>query len=199
MSFLTSGIYYGSRGLRGMYFDWTYLLAIAGLILTLLASARVKSTFAQYSKGRSVSGLTGARAARYILDSQGRAYINKSKTKKKAPYYAKAGSGKKGTMKRGTNFYVLRTSGKWSQMANGYWVKTSLTKKTVVYPNISPSVKVNYKAKLKKKTVSRSGPSNSYIKKKTFKKNRKVTVIGTYGSWSKISSGQWLPSSRLKR
>ena len=56
MSFLTSGIYYGSRGFRGMYFDWTYLLAIAGLILTLLASARVKSTFAQYSKGRSVSG-----------------------------------------------------------------------------------------------------------------------------------------------
>jgi GH25 family lysozyme M1 (1,4-beta-N-acetylmuramidase) len=135
----------------------------------------------------------------YILDNQGRAYINKSKTKKKAPYYAKAGSGKKGKLKKGKSFYVLRTSGKWSQMANGYWIKTSLTKKTVVYPNISPSVKVNYKAKLKKKTVSRSGPSNSYIKKKTFKKNRKVTVIGTYGSWSKISSGQWLPSSRLKR
>ena len=37
LSFLTSGIYYGSRGFRGMYFDWTYLLAIAGLILTLLA------------------------------------------------------------------------------------------------------------------------------------------------------------------
>lgn len=135
----------------------------------------------------------------YILDSQGRAYINKSKTKKKASYYAKAGSGKKGTLKKGRSFYVLRTSGKWSQMANGYWVKTSLTKKTSVYPTITPSTKTNYKAKLKKKTVSRSGPSNSYIKKKTFKKNRKVTVIGTYGSWSKISSGQWLPSSRLKR
>ena len=32
-----------------------------------------------------------------------------------------------------------------------------------------------------------------------FKKNKTVTVVGTYGSWSKISSGQWLPSSRLKR
>ena len=84
-------------------------------------------------------------------------------------------------------------------MANGYWVKTSLTKKTSVYPTITPSTKTKYKAKLKKKTVSRSGPSNGYIKCKTFKKNRKVTVIGTYGSWSKISSGQWLPSSRLKR
>ncbi|MGX8773732.1 MAG: GH25 family lysozyme [Bacillota bacterium] len=135
----------------------------------------------------------------YILDSQGRAYINKSKTKKKAAYYAKAGSGKKGTMKKGRTFYVLRTSGKWSQMANGYWVKTSLTKKTAVYPQVRPSATVRYKAKLKKKTVSRSGPSNSYIKKKTFKKNRKVTVVGTYGSWSKISSGQWLPTSRLRK
>ena len=135
----------------------------------------------------------------YTLDKQGRAYINRSKTKKKAKYYAKAGSGKKGTIKKGKRFYVLRTSGKWSQMANGYWVKTSLTKKIAVYPTIKPSVTVKYKAKLKKKTVSRSGPSGKYIKKKTFKKNKTVTVIGTYGSWSKVSSGQWLPSSRLRK
>ena len=84
-------------------------------------------------------------------------------------------------------------------MANGYWIKTSKIKKTAIYPEFSPNVSVRYKAKLKKKTVSRSGPSNGYIKKKTFKKNKTVTVVGTYGSWSKISSGQWLPSSRLKR
>ena len=137
--------------------------------------------------------------AAYILDGQGRAYINKSKTKKKTPYYANPGSGKKGKLKKGKSFYVLRTSGKWSQMANGYWIKTSKIKKTAIYPEFSPNVSVGYKAKLKKKTVSRSGPSNGYIKKKTFKKNKTVTVVGTYGSWSKISSGQWLPSSRLKR
>ena len=84
-------------------------------------------------------------------------------------------------------------------MANGYWIKTSLTKKTVVYPKVKPSVTVKYKAKLKKKTVSRSGPGSKYIKKKTFKKNKTVTVIGTYGSWAKLSSGQWLPLSKLKR
>ena len=84
-------------------------------------------------------------------------------------------------------------------MANGYWVKTKNTKKVAVYPSIKPSKTVKYKAKLKKKTVSRSGPSTRYIKKKTFKKNKTVTVIGTYGSWSKISSGQWLPSSKLKK
>ena len=135
----------------------------------------------------------------YTFDSEGRAYINKSKTKKKTPYYAKAGSGKKGTLKKGKKFYVLRTSGKWSQMANGYWVKTKNIKKIARYPSVKPLVKVKYKAKLKKKTISRSGPSKKYIKKKTFKKNSKVTVIGTYGSWSKISTGQWIPISRLKK
>lgn len=135
----------------------------------------------------------------YTLDSQGRAYIYKAKTKKKAKYYAKAGSGKKGTLKKGKKFYVLRTSGKWSQMANGYWIRTKYTKKTSVYPEVRPSATVNYKAKLKKKTVSRSGPGKNYIKKKTFKKNKTVTVIGTYGSWSKVSSGQWLPSSKLRK
>ena len=84
-------------------------------------------------------------------------------------------------------------------MANGYWVKTKYTKKTVIYPVYKPAVTVNYKAKLTKKTTSRSGPSSSYIKKKVFKKNKTVTVVGTYGSWSKISSGQWLPSGKLKK
>ena len=137
----------------------------------------------------------------YIFDGQGRAYINKSKTKKKkVPYYRNAGSGKIGKIKKkGTSFYVLRTSGKWSQMANGYWIQTSKTKKTEIYPEYRPNVNVTYKAKLKKKTASRSGPSNGYIKKKTFKKNKKVTVVGTYGGWAKISSGQWLPLSRLKK
>ena len=136
----------------------------------------------------------------YILDGQGRAYINKSKTKKKkVPYYRNPGSGKVGKIKKkGTSFYVLRTSGKWSQMANGYWIQTSKTKKTEIYPEYRPNVNVTYTAKLKKKTASRSGPSNGYIKKKTFKKNKKVTVIGTYGGWAKLSSGQWLPLSRLK-
>ena len=137
--------------------------------------------------------------AAYILDSQGRAYINKSKTKKKAKYYAKPGSVKKGKLKKGKSFYVIRTSGKWSQMANGYWIKTKYIKKTAIYPEIKPAVTVNYKAKVKKKTRSRSGPSNNYVKKKKFKKNKTVTVIGTYGGWSKVSTGQWLPSSRLKK
>lgn len=72
MSLLTNGYYYGGGyGGYPFYFDWTYLLAIAGLVLTMIASARVNSTFSRYQKVRSLTGLTGAEAARRILDSQG--------------------------------------------------------------------------------------------------------------------------------
>ena len=50
------------------YFDPTYLLLIIGMVLSLLASAKVKSTFSVYSRVRSASGLTGADAARRITD-----------------------------------------------------------------------------------------------------------------------------------
>lgn len=39
----------------GYYFDPTYILLIIGMILSLAASARVKSTFAIYSRVRSAS------------------------------------------------------------------------------------------------------------------------------------------------
>lgn len=53
------------------YFDPTYFLLIIGMILSMAASARVKSTFSIYSRVRSASGLTGAEAARRILHMAG--------------------------------------------------------------------------------------------------------------------------------
>jgi len=54
-----------------MYFDPTYLLFVApGLLLSLWASMRVKSTFAHYNQIPSRSGLTGADAARELLRRQ---------------------------------------------------------------------------------------------------------------------------------
>nr|WP_294650562.1 zinc metallopeptidase [uncultured Blautia sp.] len=55
----------------GYYFDPTYFLLIIGMILSMAASARVKSTFSIYSRVRSASGLTGAEAARRILHMAG--------------------------------------------------------------------------------------------------------------------------------
>ncbi len=53
------------------YIDPTYVLVIIGLVITLAASAKVKTTFAKYSKYRSMSGLTGEQAAQRILQSSG--------------------------------------------------------------------------------------------------------------------------------
>ncbi len=44
---------------------------IPGLLISLWASATVKSTFAKYQKVNTVNGLTGAQAARRILDMNG--------------------------------------------------------------------------------------------------------------------------------
>ena len=53
------------------YFDPTYLLLIPALILSLWASSRVSSTFNKYSRTPSRNGITGAQAARRVLDSHG--------------------------------------------------------------------------------------------------------------------------------
>lgn len=51
--------------------DSTYLLVLIGVVLSLIASARVKSTYAKYSGERSMSGMTGAQAAQRILSMAG--------------------------------------------------------------------------------------------------------------------------------
>lgn len=53
------------------YYDSTYVLVIIGILLSLFASFKVKSTFAKYSKVKSMSGITGAQAAERILQSSG--------------------------------------------------------------------------------------------------------------------------------
>lgn len=55
-----------------MFFDPIYLLFILpALALSLWASFRVKSAFKKYSRVRAMSGLTGAQAARAMLDRAG--------------------------------------------------------------------------------------------------------------------------------
>jgi hypothetical protein len=53
------------------FYDPTYILVIIGIILTLGASAKVRSTFAKYSRVRSMSGMTGAQAAERLLQASG--------------------------------------------------------------------------------------------------------------------------------
>ncbi len=54
-----------------IYFDPTYFLVIIGVLLCLAASAKMNSTFNKYSRVRNHGGLTGAEAARRILNNAG--------------------------------------------------------------------------------------------------------------------------------
>ena len=55
----------------GYYFDPTYILVLIGALLCIFASSRVNSTYRKYAKVRSYSGITGAEAARRILQMSG--------------------------------------------------------------------------------------------------------------------------------
>lgn len=54
-----------------MYFDPTYILVLAGVVISMMASAKMRSTFQRYSRVRSRSGMTGREAAERLLRSQG--------------------------------------------------------------------------------------------------------------------------------
>lgn len=54
-----------------MFYDPTYFLVLIGVVLSLIASARVKSTFNKYSQMRNSRGMTGAQAAEQVLHGAG--------------------------------------------------------------------------------------------------------------------------------
>ena len=63
---------YGMYGYGyGYRLDPTIFLVLIGVLLSLWAQNRVNSTFARYSRVRSFSGMTGAEAARRLLNAQG--------------------------------------------------------------------------------------------------------------------------------
>ena len=63
---------YGMGGYGfGFFYDPTFILVIIGMVISLAASAYVKSTFNKYDKVRSKNNITGTKAAQYILQSQG--------------------------------------------------------------------------------------------------------------------------------
>ena len=53
------------------YFDPTYILIIIGVIITMIASSKMNSTFRRYSRVRCHCGLTGSQAAERILNQAG--------------------------------------------------------------------------------------------------------------------------------
>lgn len=58
------------------YYDWTILIVLPAMLFAFWAQYRVTSTFQKYGKARTHSGLTGAQAARRLLDENGLYNVN---------------------------------------------------------------------------------------------------------------------------
>lgn len=66
-----SPVYFGGIGFYPVFDIYYFILVLPAVIFAMWAQFRVQRTFSQYSKFRSMSGLTGADAARRILDRSG--------------------------------------------------------------------------------------------------------------------------------
>ncbi len=58
-------------GMFRLYFDPTYILIILGILITIFAQVKLKSTFSRYSSVKSAKGFTGREAAEEILRTEG--------------------------------------------------------------------------------------------------------------------------------
>ena len=53
------------------FWDWTMLLLIPGLIISAIAQAKIKSAYSRYNEVPTANGVTGAQAAREIMQDAG--------------------------------------------------------------------------------------------------------------------------------
>ncbi len=67
---------FGAFYFNPFIFDWTILLIIPGLIVSIWAQIKVTTTFNKYSKVKTYKGMTGYMAARKILDENGLTHVN---------------------------------------------------------------------------------------------------------------------------
>ncbi len=54
---------------------WYLVLVLPAFVIALIAQAKVKSTFNKFNQYRTMSGLTGAQAARRVLDANGLQFV----------------------------------------------------------------------------------------------------------------------------
>ena len=54
-----------------MYYDWSYILLMVAFVFSMIASAGVRNTFNRFGQVQNLRGLTGAQAARIMLDANG--------------------------------------------------------------------------------------------------------------------------------
>lgn len=57
------------------FYDWTYFLVLVGAVISMIASSKVKTTYAKYGRVASRNGLNATDAARTILDNAGLRHV----------------------------------------------------------------------------------------------------------------------------
>ena len=57
------------------YGDWTVLILLPAIIFSIIAQARVNSTFDKFNRVATMRRISGAEAARRILDKNGLGYL----------------------------------------------------------------------------------------------------------------------------
>lgn len=57
------------------FYDWTYFLVLIGAVISMIASSKVKTTYAKYGRVASRNGLNATDAARMILDNAGLRHV----------------------------------------------------------------------------------------------------------------------------
>ncbi len=67
---MEAGISMGTGLGLGMFFDWTMILLIPGIVFAMIAQAKVKSTFAKYSKVYSVRNVQAQQVVGSMLRNQ---------------------------------------------------------------------------------------------------------------------------------
>lgn len=146
------------------------------------------------SKGKMRTGTVNVGTKQYKLYSSGKACLHTAKVKTALNYRTGPSTNykKKGTYKKGTTVYVIRTSNGWSELSTGYWVSSSYLTKSIIYP------RTYYKAKTTTKLNYRTGPSANYKKKGTYKKGKILTIVKISNGWGKTSGGYWVKLSYTK-
>ena len=74
LEMMAMGAYYGGYGYGYGYLSYLVFM-LPALLLGLWAQAKVKHTFNKYNKISNSRGMTGAQAARMVLDQNGLSYV----------------------------------------------------------------------------------------------------------------------------
>ena len=180
----------------GEYWMWQY--SSSGKVNGLKGSVDINYIFDNGQGGSAVSSQPATGDTSVTTDpadptatTQPPTVLYKAKVKSKVNYRTGPGTNytKVGSYKKGKILAVVGTTGKWSQLDNGYYVSSKWLKKLTTSYKVKTTDSVNY----------RTGPGVKYKKVGTYKKGTKLTIVGEKNGWVKTKDGYYLYKGYTKK